>query len=371
MRERTPLLYTLHSGNLYGTERMALATAWGLRDEFEPVIFTPGGLAAVEARTMGFEVVETTNDRAFAIQLRPYLSRHRRLAFFSTRTMHSLVFAAMNLLYRRTVAHIHMVHGGTDEALSYGQKRRLNRLPVTLVAVSAFVRERLLAHGVRDRQIRVIENFLPAEQVASAPRREPFRQPGIRRVAVISRLDPIKRIDVLLTCLENRPELNAIAFHLYGTGSDSEALKARAAKGGLNVVFEGFRPDVDEQLAQADLLVHLCPEEPFGLAILEAMACGRAVACSNTSAMPEVADGAGILFDPHSVDEIKRAMSDILLDSELRARKERLGLQRAASFSWAKSARATLDVYREVVEERHGARKMAAAASLAVSSRKK
>ena len=290
MRERTPLLYTLHSGNLYGTERMALATAWGLRDEFEPVIFTPGGLAAVEARTMGFEVVETTNDRAFAIQLRPYLSRHRRLAFFSTRTMHSLVFAAMNLLYRRTVANIHMVHGGTDEALSYGQKRRLNRLPVTLVAVSAFVRERLLAHGVRDRQIRVIENFLPAEQVASAPRREPFRQPGIRRVAVISRLDPIKRIDVLLTCLENRPELNAIAFHLYGTGSDSEALKARAAKGGLNVVFEGFRPDVDEQLAQADLLVHLCPEEPFGLAILEAMAAGVPVVAPDSG-------GAGSLIE--------------------------------------------------------------------------
>ena len=59
--------------------------------------------------------------------------------------------------------------------------------------------------------------------------------------------------------------------------------------------------------------------EGFGLPILEAMACGRAVACSNTSAMPEVADGAGLLFDPHSVDEIERAMSDILLDSELRA----------------------------------------------------
>ncbi len=69
------------------------------------------------------------------------------------------------------------------------------------------------------------------------------------------------------------------------------------------------------------------------------MACGRAVVCSHTSAMPEVVDGAALLFDPYAVDEIVRAMADLLLDSELRARMERLGLQRAAHFSWQKSAR--------------------------------
>lgn len=81
------------------------------------------------------------------------------------------------------------------------------------------------------------------------------------------------------------------------------------------------------------------------------MACGRAVACSNTTSMPEVADGAGLLFDPHQTAEITRALKDILLDSELRGRMERLGLQRAAGFTWKKSARATLDVYQEVVNE--------------------
>lgn len=89
--------------------------------------------------------------------------------------------------------------------------------------------------------------------------------------------------------------------------------------------------------------------EGFGLPILEAMACGRAVACSNTSAMPEVADGAGLLFDPYRVEEITRAMKDILIDAELRGRMERLGLQRAAGFTWKKSARLTLDAYRDTV----------------------
>src|SRR5579885_3377068 len=78
------------------------------------------------------------------------------------------------------------------------------------------------------------------------------------------------------------------------------------------------------------------------------MACGRAVTCSNLTAMPEVADGAGILFDPYSPDEMARAMSDVLLDSELRARMERMGMQRAAQFSWEQAARRTLEVYYHV-----------------------
>ena len=64
--------------------------------------------------------------------------------------------------------------------------------------------------------------------------------------------------------------------------------------------------------------------------------------------MPEVADGAAILFDPHSTSDMARAMSDVLLDHELRARLERLGVQRAAQFSWELAARLTLQVYYEV-----------------------
>src|SRR4029079_2825570 len=79
-----------------------------------------------------------------------------------------------------------------------------------------------------------------------------------------------------------------------------------------------------------DLFVFPSFYEGFGLPILEAMACGRAVACSKTSAMPEVADGAAVLFDPYSTEQMTRAMSDLLRDAELRTRMERLGQQRAA-----------------------------------------
>jgi len=91
--------------------------------------------------------------------------------------------------------------------------------------------------------------------------------------------------------------------------------------------------------------------EGFGLPVLEAMACGAAVACSNTSAIPEVADGAALLFNPYNADEITRAMLDLILLPELRPRMIRLGLQRSTLFTWQKTAEKTLEVYSEVVEQ--------------------
>ena len=96
--------------------------------------------------------------------------------------------------------------------------------------------------------------------------------------------------------------------------------------------------------------------EGFGLPVLEAMACGRAVACSNTSALPEVADSAALLFDPHSTAEMTRAMLDLVLDTDLRSRMERLGTQRASQFSWQKTAEKTLEVYYDVAYCRQRAR---------------
>jgi len=148
-----------------------------------------------------------------------------------------------------------------------------------------------------------------------------------------------------------------LPHHLVLAGKDtwfSPRIREAARQSGVaeRILFAGFVSD--EELLQlynaCELFVFPSFYEGFGLPVLEAMACGRAVACSRTSAMPEVADGAGILFDPYSSSEIVRAMADLLRDSELRARMERLGLQRAARFSWRATAEATLEVYREVAE---------------------
>jgi glycosyltransferase involved in cell wall biosynthesis len=118
------------------------------------------------------------------------------------------------------------------------------------------------------------------------------------------------------------------------------------------IQFCGFvtDPDLLQLYNACDLFVFPSFYEGFGLPALEAMACGRAVACSRTTSLPEVVDGAAILFDPYSTDEMARAVADLLRDAELRTRMERLGLQRAAQFSWQRTAEKTLEVFYDVVE---------------------
>ena len=88
--------------------------------------------------------------------------------------------------------------------------------------------------------------------------------------------------------------------------------------------------------------------EGFGLPVLEAMACGVPVACSNTSSLPEIVGDAALTFDPTNVEAIAGAMSRLLDDAELRAELRQLGLKRARHFTWTETARRTLEVYRTV-----------------------
>jgi glycosyltransferase involved in cell wall biosynthesis len=129
---------------------------------------------------------------------------------------------------------------------------------------------------------------------------------------------------------------------------------ARESGLGGRIHFTGFVSDDDLlQLYNAcECFAFPSYYEGFGIPVLEAMTCGRAVICSNSSAIPEVADGAALLFDPENRNQIVRALSDVLKDGELRARMERLGLKRASYFSWKKTAEMTLKVYREVAGAR-------------------
>jgi alpha-1,3-rhamnosyl/mannosyltransferase len=94
--------------------------------------------------------------------------------------------------------------------------------------------------------------------------------------------------------------------------------------------------------------------EGFGLPVVEAMACGAPVLTSNVSSLPEVAGDAARLVDPQDADAIRDTLRNLLEDPEARSDLRRRGFERAATFSWERTARETLELYRKLATEGDG-----------------
>jgi glycosyltransferase involved in cell wall biosynthesis len=139
-------------------------------------------------------------------------------------------------------------------------------------------------------------------------------------------------------------------------GRDQEALRARAAELGLagRVVFTGWveETELEGLYAAADVFVYPSLMEGFGLPVLEAMRREVPVACSNVSALPEVAGDAAEYFDPYDVDSIAAALRRLLESPERRTELVALGREQCRRFTWEDTARRTLAVYREVLGDR-------------------
>lgn len=103
---------------------------------------------------------------------------------------------------------------------------------------------------------------------------------------------------------------------------------------------------------QADVFVLPSYYEGFGLPVLEAMACGTPVICSNRASLPEVAGDAALIIDPDQPDALVTALRDVLTNRDTAQTLRVKGLHRAAQFSWQRTARETIAFY----ERLHGLR---------------
>lgn len=114
------------------------------------------------------------------------------------------------------------------------------------------------------------------------------------------------------------------------------------------IITTGFIPDEDLSALYSGAAAFVYPSlyEGFGLPPLEAMQCGTPVITSNTSSLPEVVGDAGIMVDPADTDALCQGMLDLYRSPQLRREMRRMGLQRAAGFSWEWTVSETIKTYR-------------------------
>jgi glycosyltransferase involved in cell wall biosynthesis len=178
-------------------------------------------------------------------------------------------------------------------------------------------------------------------------------QLGARAVVLsLSAKRPHKNLLALIGALAKLPASGerrpVLVLPGYPTAYESE-LRARAAELGIadDIRFPAWlsSEELEGLWSIASAFVFPSLYEGFGLPVLEAMARGVPVACSNASSLPEVAGDAALLFDPHDEHAIATSLSRLLEDEALRERLRALGIEQAQRFKWARTARLTLETY--------------------------
>ena len=165
-------------------------------------------------------------------------------------------------------------------------------------------------------------------------------------------------VEALLAARRQNGAAAALSLVLAGVDRGlGDALSAMAARAGAAETVVRLGSVRDEQLRVlyrcACAFVYPSRYEGFGLPVLEAMASGVPVIASRAASIPEVLGDAGILLDPLDVATWTEAIVRIVNDEAERKRMSDAGLRRAADFTWERTARATLDVYRRTLRDRH------------------
>lgn len=320
--------------------------------------------SASEARErLGFELPQKWQVRAIPF---PRLWTHARLSLeMATRSPGALFVPSHVVPIRhpgRTTVTVHDLG-----YLHYPQAHtRLSRLYLRLstlfsaraarrvIAISEATKRDLMSHHrIPPRKIRVIYHgrdpiFTPVrdqKKIEEAIEKYGISQPYCIHVGT---LQPRKNLGLLVEAWAALRETGQVVPRLLLAGKRGwlyeELLRAVAEKGLTEIVrFADYveRDDLPALYSGAVAMLFPSLYEGFGLPPLEAMSCGTPVIASTASSLPEVVGDAGILLDPHDAGAWASALQQLIANDKLREELSRKGLDRAAEFTWERSARQT------------------------------
>jgi glycosyltransferase involved in cell wall biosynthesis len=249
-----------------------------------------------------------------------------------------------------------------DDNVRRGRRRLpiMARRATMIIAPSEWTRREIIEHfGVRPEKVRVVaeaarEKMRPTliEDARAVLERHGVRQPYVLYTGTIeprkNLLTLLRAYDELLRASDHRPQLVLCG----GRGWLCDEVFELVAQLKLEdqVRFTGYVDDGDlpALYSSAEVFVYPSLYEGFGLPPLEAMACGTPVITSDAASLPEVVGDAGVKVAPREVPALARSLVNLLGDAAGREHFRRAGLERAASFSWARAADETQAIYDEV-----------------------
>lgn len=240
--------------------------------------------------------------------------------------------------------------------------RQLSRISARtarrVVFVSKFSRDVFTESlGIPTGKTRVVYHGRSQEFAPTAAASDLFDQPYILSV---SNIYPHKNYPTLIEAFGLLKHRSDTPHQLVIVGStefkrEVDRIRNSIAEQRLSdhVVLAGYLPhrDLPGVYANSDLFVFPSLLESFGHPLVEAMAMGVPVAASRAAAIPEICNTAPRYFDAADPGDMAATMADVLTDGDLRARMKSQGVKRASFFSWEKTARNLLSVFREALDE--------------------
>jgi glycosyltransferase involved in cell wall biosynthesis len=266
------------------------------------------------ARRRGWDLVHTLSNRGPAWSPVPSVLNVLDVIFFQHRTLGRLSTAGMRAIVAAGARH-------AAEVITISE------------AAAADIAEVL---GIDRARITPIP-------LGVEPPPRPVTWTGERVVVNVAAKRPHKNQELLVRALALLPpEVTVVcAGHDEGYGTRLEAL-ARELGVADRLELLGWVEDLEALWARAACAAFPTLAEGFGLPVLEAMARGVPVACSDLPVLREVAGDAAVLFSPHDAESAAAAIADALVRREALAAK---GRERAARFTWERTTERTLEVY--------------------------
>ena len=193
-----------------------------------------------------------------------------------------------------------------------------------VTSVSQSLKEDTLRLFDIDKEIHVVPNFIDIakhENPYTECQRDLMATKEERIITHVSNMRPVKRIMDVIEIFDRVQKEIPAKLIMVGEGPEKERAEALCASKGIEdkVMFVGNSHEIDKILCFSDLFLLPSEKESFGLAALEAMACGVPVISSNTGGLPEVNEQgvSGLLSDVGNVEEMVNNALYILRDVEI------------------------------------------------------